>query len=160
MGLTWVGQVAGKREGRRFRAGLLTQGVPGVLWDPLALRRGPLGCSADRENAIGNAAALVPRPVAREEGFQLLTVLSPQVPRAVRPVAERRLPQRDRRAALVAERGRPDAAQAGALLGPRGVLRRVKPWTLKSLSAHFNLNALKDTYDHSCFLALLDEYQH
>ena len=27
-----------------------------------------------------------------------------------------------------------------------------------SLSADFNLNALKDTYDHGCFLARLDKY--
>jgi hypothetical protein len=29
-----------------------------------------------------------------------------------------------------------------------------------SSSADFNLNALKDTYDYSCFLARLDEYRH
>jgi hypothetical protein len=29
-----------------------------------------------------------------------------------------------------------------------------------SLSADFNLNTIKDTYDHSCFLARLDEYRH
>jgi hypothetical protein len=31
---------------------------------------------------------------------------------------------------------------------------------VKSLSADFNLNAIKHTYDYSCFLELLDEYQH
>ena len=34
------------------------------------------------------------------------------------------------------------------------------PWTLKSLSADFNPNALKDTYEYSCFLARSNEYQH
>ena len=29
-----------------------------------------------------------------------------------------------------------------------------------SLSDDFNINALKDTYDYSCFLARLDEYRH
>jgi hypothetical protein len=45
-------------------AGLLTQGVLGVPQDPFASRRGPLGSSADRERAIGNAPALVPGPLA------------------------------------------------------------------------------------------------
>jgi hypothetical protein len=29
-----------------------------------------------------------------------------------------------------------------------------------SFNADFNLNALKDTHDYSCFLARLDEYRH
>ena len=29
-----------------------------------------------------------------------------------------------------------------------------------SLSDNFNLSALKDTYNYSCFLARLDEYRH
>jgi hypothetical protein len=31
---------------------------------------------------------------------------------------------------------------------------------VKSLSADFNLNALNDTHDHSCFLARLGDYWH
>jgi hypothetical protein len=46
-------------------AGLITQGVLGVLQDPFAPRRGPRGPSTYRESAIENAHALVPGPVAR-----------------------------------------------------------------------------------------------
>jgi hypothetical protein len=41
-----------------------------------------------------------------------------------------------------------------------GGLRRGQPWSFKSLSADFNPNALKDTYDHSCFLARSNKYRH
>ena len=37
-----------------------------------------------------------------------------------------------------------------------GVDVRVIKW----ISADFNLNALKDTYDYSCFLARSTKYQH
>ena len=37
---------------------------------------------------------------------------------------------------------------------------RAVPWTLKSLSANIHPNALKDTYDYSCFLARSTKYQH
>ena len=39
--------------------------IPGVPPDPLALLRGPLESSLDRESAIGNAPGVVPGPVAR-----------------------------------------------------------------------------------------------
>ena len=64
---------------RLSAAGLLTQGVPGVLQDPLAPRRGPLGPSPYRESASVNALALVPGPLAGLQDLQLLTELSPQV---------------------------------------------------------------------------------
>jgi hypothetical protein len=59
----WVPQYA--MDPRTFQeavsdAGLLTQGVLGVPPDPLAPHRGPLGPSADRERAVGNAPAPVP----------------------------------------------------------------------------------------------------
>jgi hypothetical protein len=38
-------------------------------------------------------------------------------------------------------------------------VRLQSPWTLESLSADFHINALKDTYEHSCFLARSNEYQ-
>jgi hypothetical protein len=40
--------------------GLLTRGVLGVPQDTFAPRRGPLGSSPDREDAIGDAHTLVP----------------------------------------------------------------------------------------------------
>ena len=45
----------------KYTAGLLTQGVPGVPQDPLAPRRRPLGSSPDRNSAVGNVPALLPR---------------------------------------------------------------------------------------------------
>jgi hypothetical protein len=53
-----------KSNSAKCTPGLLTQGVPGVPPDPLAPHRGPLGSSADRERAIGNAPALVAGPLA------------------------------------------------------------------------------------------------
>jgi hypothetical protein len=33
-------------------------------------------------------------------------------------------------------------------------------WALKPLGADFNLSALKNTYDYSCFLARSNRHQH
>jgi hypothetical protein len=48
---------------------------------------------------------------------------------------------------------------AGVLRPPGPALARLAPGEYV-ISANFNLNALKDAYDYSCFLARLDEYRH
>ena len=55
---------AGVRGGAGGRQGCSLEGSRGVPPDPFAPRRGPLGPSADRESAIGNAPALVHGPLA------------------------------------------------------------------------------------------------
>jgi hypothetical protein len=54
--------------------------------------------------------------------------------------------------------GHPSLGKRGYTTAP--MERRHQPWTLKSLSAAFHTNALKYTYDYSCFLARLDENRH
>jgi hypothetical protein len=44
-----------------------------------------------------------------------------------------------------------DAAQLACCDARIEAFALVRPWTLESLGADFNPNALKDTYDHSCF---------
>jgi hypothetical protein len=58
-----------------------------------------------------------------------------------------------------------DALRLQALFIPTkhprvAALWREWPWTLKPLSTDFDLNALKDTYDYSCFLARSYGYHH
>ena len=95
---TYVGDIVeGLLAALEHRAGLLTQGVLRVPWDPFAPRRGPLGSSSDRERAIENAPTTL-----------LLTELSPQAPGGAR----RRGDQPWERAQREHRRGDPDCRGA------------------------------------------------